>query len=119
MQQHRRRNKPNFVQLFEADLLAIDESTEHPAPSFLVWMALCRLENVARAKREDSSFTLPIKNIGRLAGLKYRATLNALNHLEELGLVRITRKYSSPGNRQPDSPSTYEICGALREYEIL
>ena len=113
----RRRNKPGFVQLFEADLQEIGASCEHPANVYLVWMALCRLENHARSEREDHAVTVPIRFIADAAGLKYRATTYALNHLEEIGLVRVCRQYSNPKNRQPDAPSTYELHGALRDYE--
>ena len=113
----RRRNKPGFIQVFESDLQEIGASCEHPANAYLVWIALCRLENWARSEREDHAVTVPIRCIADAAGLKYRATKYALDHLEGMGLVRVYRQFSNPNNRQPDAPSTYELHGALRDYE--
>lgn len=118
MSQHRRRNRPGFIQVFEDDLLAIADSTDHPASLFLVWLAMCRLENEARIKDNDLSFQAPIRKIADRAGLRYRATAMALDQLETLGLVRVTRQFSDPKTRQPDGPSIFTIYGALRDFYV-
>ena len=115
---NKRRNRPGFVQVFEADLREISDSCEHSAPHILVWLACCRLENIARIERTDFSFTAPIRIIAEHANLGYRTAKKGIDHLEALGLLRVYRTYSSPGHRHPDAPSTYELCGAVRNEHL-
>jgi hypothetical protein len=71
-------------------------------------LALCLAMTEIASDEQSDTFTKPIAEIAKRAGLKYRTTISMLSRFEELRFIRIERN-TVPGTKL-QAPSTYTLC---------